>query len=107
MQSTASAAGYSTGSTVGTAFGALFLIQGVHQPWYILMPFVLLTALLGVFLAIPMKRQMINQEQLRFPSGIAAAEPLRSLYSKGVEAIQKAYALLIALIIGDCGIAPE
>jgi OPT family oligopeptide transporter len=100
MQSTASAAGYSTGMTLGTAFGALLLIQGVHQPWYILLPFVLLTALLGVFLAIPMKRQMINHEQLRFPSGIAAAETLRSLYSKGVEAIQKAYALLVALVIG-------
>ena len=35
---------------------------------------VFLTAALGVFLAIPMKRQMINQEQLPFPSGIAAAE---------------------------------
>ena len=33
MQSTASAAGYSTGGTIGTAFGALLLIEGVHQPW--------------------------------------------------------------------------
>src|SRR6059058_4945823 len=79
MQSTASAAGYSTGMTVGTAFGALLLIQGIHQPWYIVGPFVLLTAALGVFLAIPLKRQMVNQEQLKFPSGIAAAETLRSL----------------------------
>ena len=29
-------------------------------------------------MAIPMKRQMINIEQLRFPSGIAAAETLRA-----------------------------
>jgi uncharacterized oligopeptide transporter (OPT) family protein len=100
MQSTASAAGYSTGSTVGTAFGALLLIEGVHRPWYVVAPFVLFTAALGVFLAIPMKRQMVNQEQLKFPSGIAAAETLRSLYSKGVEAIRKAYALVIALISG-------
>ena len=48
------------------------------------------TAALGVFLAIPMKRQMINQEQLKFPSGIATAETLQSLYSKGGEAMQKA-----------------
>jgi uncharacterized oligopeptide transporter (OPT) family protein len=47
-----------------------------------------------------MKRQMINHEQLKFPSGIAAAETLRSLYSKGKEAMRKAYALLIAL---GCG----
>jgi len=100
MQSTASAAGYSTGATVGTAFGALLLIEGVHRPWYVVAPFVLFTAALGVFLAIPMKRQMVNQEQLKFPSGIAAAETLRSLYSKGTEAIQKAYALVIALLGG-------
>lgn len=100
MQSTAMAAGSSTGATIGTAFGALLLIQGVHQPWTLLAPFAILTAALGVFLAIPMKRQMINQEQLKFPSGIATAETLQSLYSKGVEAVHKAWALLIALAVG-------
>ncbi len=100
MQSTASAAGYSTGSTVATAFGALLLIEGVHRPWYVIGPFVLFTAALGVFVAIPMKRQMINREQLRFPSGVAAAETLRSLYSHGAEALRKAYALLSALAAG-------
>ena len=100
MQSTASAAGYSTGTTVGTAFGALLLIEGVHRPWYVIGPFVLFTAALGVFVAIPMKRQMINREQLRFPSGVAAAETLRSLYSHGAEALRKAYALLGALATG-------
>src|ERR1035438_7927772 len=43
---------------------------------------------------------MVNQEQLKFPSGIAAAETLRSLYSKGAEAMKKAYALLFALVAG-------
>ncbi len=100
MQSTASAAGYSTGGTIGTAFGALLLIEGTHRSWYVVGAFALFTAALGVFLAIPMKRQMINQEQLKFPSGIAAAETLRSLYSQGREAIQKAYALVAALAVG-------
>jgi uncharacterized oligopeptide transporter (OPT) family protein len=62
--------------------------------------FTLATAALGVFLAIPMKRQMINQEQLPFPSGIAAATTLRSLYSRGNEALRKAYALIAALVVG-------
>src|SRR5439155_6283788 len=97
---TASAAGYSTGGTIGTAFGALLLIEVVHRPWYVVAPFVFFTAALGVFLAIPMKRQMVNQEQLKFPSGIAAAETLRSLYSKGAEALKKAWALLISLAAG-------
>jgi OPT family oligopeptide transporter len=100
MQSTASAAGMSTGGTLATACGSLLLISGVHQPWYVIAPFVLFTAALGVFLAIPMKRQMINYEQLKFPSGIAAAETLRSLYSHGKEALRKAYSLLIALGVG-------
>lgn len=100
MQSTASAAGYSTGSTVGTAFGALLLVTGAHQPWYIVTPIVLLTAALGVFLAVPMKRQMINHEQLPFPSGLAAAETLRSLYAQGATALHKAWSLVGALIVG-------
>jgi uncharacterized oligopeptide transporter (OPT) family protein len=100
MQSTATAAGSSTGAAIGTAFGALLLIEGGHRPWYVVASFALFAAALGVFLAIPMKRQMVNQEQLKFPSGIAAAETLRSLYSKGTEAMRKAYALLIALAAG-------
>jgi uncharacterized oligopeptide transporter (OPT) family protein len=100
MQSTATAAGSSTGAAIGVAFGALLLIDGAHQPWYVVAAFTLFTAALGVFLAIPMKRQMVNREQLKFPSGIAAAETLRSLYSKGAEAMKKACALLITLVAG-------
>ena len=101
MQSTASSAGYSTGSVVGSACAALLMVNnGQHMPWYVMAPFVFLTACLGVFLAIPMKRQMINHEQLPFPGGIAAAETLRSLYAEGVEAAKKAFALLWALAAG-------
>ena len=100
MQSTAAAAGSSTGTTLATALGALLLITGVHQPWPVAAGFVLFTAALGVFLAIPMKRQMINHEQLRFPTGIATAETLRSLYSRSGESLKQAYSLLIALGAG-------
>lgn len=100
MASTASAAGYSTGSTVATAFGALLLIQGHHQPWLVVALFTLFTAALGVFLAVPMKRQLVNREKLPFPTGLAAATTLRSLYSHGADALRKAYALLAALVAG-------
>jgi OPT family oligopeptide transporter len=106
MQSTASAAGMSTGGSVGAAFGALLLMAAPDatslaiSPWYVLVPFVIFTATLGVFLAIPLKRQLVNHEQLAFPSGIAAAETLRSLYSEGREAMQKASALVIAMCVG-------
>jgi uncharacterized oligopeptide transporter (OPT) family protein len=48
---------------------------------------------LGVTMAIPMKRQMINVEQLRFPSGIAAAETLRALHAEGESGMRSARAL--------------
>jgi putative OPT family oligopeptide transporter len=102
MQSTASAAGYSTGATIATAFGALLLLDPLHrhQPWMVVASFTLATGAMGVWLAIPMKRQMINQEQLPFPSGIAAATTLRSLYSRSGEALRKAYALIAGLATG-------
>jgi len=100
MQCTASAAGCSTGGTLATAVGSLLLITGTHLPWTTLVAFTFLTAALGVFMAIPLKRQMINVEQLPFPSGIAAAETLRSLHSRGAESVRKAYSLIIAL---GCG----
>lgn len=100
MQSTASAAGYSTGSSLVTAFGAMLLITGEHYPWHVAAVWVFLTALLGTVIAIPMKRQMIDHEQLPFPSGIAAAETLKALYGKGSDAIRKAVALVWSLGIG-------
>ncbi len=96
MQSTASAAGYSTGTTLVSAFAAYFMINNQSLPLGLMLAWVFFLAVLGVTMAIPMKRQMINVEQLRFPSGIAAAETLRALYSKGQRAAQSARALTIA-----------
>jgi len=98
MQSTASAAGYSTGSTLVSAFAAYFMINNQSLPLGLMLAWVFFLAVLGVTMAIPMKRQMINVEQLRFPSGVAAAETLRALYSKGERAAQSARALTIGAI---------
>ncbi len=102
MQSAASAAGYSTGGTLATAVGAMLLIGGDEERlgWLPVGAWVFLTGVLGVFLAIPMKRQMINQEQLPFPSGIAAAATLRSLYAKGRESVLAARALIGSMVVG-------
>lgn len=100
MASTASSAGAATGSTIATAFGALLLLEGQHHPWWAVAGFTLFTAALGVFIAVPMKRQLINQEKLAFPSGVAAATTLRSLYSQGSDAVQKAYVLLAGFVGG-------
>ncbi len=100
MQSTASAAGYSTGGTMVSAISAYLIITGHHMSWTVLSLWTIFLAALGVFIAIPMKRQMINIEQLKFPSGIAAAETLKSLHSRGAEAADKARALGLAGAFG-------
>ncbi len=80
MQSTASSAGYSTGGTMVSAIAAYMLLYGHHISYGILTFWIFFLAILGVTMAIPMKRQMINVERLKFPSGIAAAETLKSLH---------------------------
>jgi len=50
-------------------------------------------------MAVPMKKQMINIEQLRFPSGTAAAETLRALHSHGARGMRAAKALGIAGVL--------
>lgn len=107
MQSTASSAGYATGGTMVSAIAALFMLSatpenpgGTHLPWTVLAGWTLFLAALGTLMAIPMKRNMINQERLPFPSGTAAAVTLQSLFSEGVEALKKARALLWAAVFG-------
>jgi uncharacterized oligopeptide transporter (OPT) family protein len=107
MQSTASAAGYATSTLLVSAFPAMLMLSatdanpgGTQVRWYITGAWVFCVAVLGVLMAIPMKRSMINRERLRFPSGTAAAVLLRSLYSEGAEALAKVRALLWAGCIG-------
>jgi putative OPT family oligopeptide transporter len=96
MQSTASSAGYSTGGTLISAFAAFIMLNNHTLPIPIMLGWVFFLAVLGVTMAIPMKRQMINVEQLRFPSGIAAAETLKALHSHGDAGMRSAKALGIA-----------
>ncbi len=107
MQSTASAAGYATSTLVVNAFPAMLLLsvteanpRGTQMPWYVVAAWVFCVAVLGVLMAIPMKRSMINRERLRFPSGTAAAVLLQSLYSEGSEALVKGRALLVSGLAG-------
>ena len=99
MQSTASSAGLSTGGTLISAFAAFIILNGHALPLPLTFAWVFFLAILGVTMAVPMKRQMINLEQLRFPSGVAAAETLRALHSHGQKGMRAAKALGLAGVI--------
>jgi len=107
MQSTASSAGYSAGAILVSAVPAMLLLsvtdanpKGEQLRWYVVAAWVLCIAAMGVCMAIPMKRGMINRERLKFPSGTAAAVLLQSLYSEGAEALAKGRALLWSGCLG-------
>jgi uncharacterized oligopeptide transporter (OPT) family protein len=93
MSSTASAAGYMSSSIFVSAVPALYLATGKSIGWFELSLWAGAVSFLGVFMAIPMKRQQINIDQLPFPSGIATAETLKAMHSAGDEAKRKAMSL--------------
>ncbi|MBK8096400.1 MAG: OPT/YSL family transporter [Planctomycetes bacterium] len=75
-----SGAGYMTGGGNMAAFGALLMVTTVRpDTWSMVLWFAAIAAL-GVFVAIPIKRQLINQEALVFPTGTATAATLRTLH---------------------------
>jgi len=100
MSSAASAAGYMSSAGLVSALPALYLTTGRLMQWWEIMLWLGALSFLGVFMAIPLKRQLINIDQLPFPSGIATAETLKSMHTAGGEAVQKARSLFAAGIIG-------
>jgi uncharacterized oligopeptide transporter (OPT) family protein len=96
-QSVASAAGYSTGCTMATAIAGYLLVTGRRIPSLPLFAWTLCLAGLGVCFAVPFKRQMIDVEQLPFPTGTAAAQTLRSLHARGGSAGVRALGIAGAL----------
>ncbi len=100
MQSVASSAGYMTGGGTVAAIPALMMITGQPMGGWQMFGWISAIALLGVVMAIPMKQQMINVEQLRFPTGIAAAETLRALHGEGADGAEKARWLGLGGIAG-------
>lgn len=80
LTTVASGAGYMTGGGNMAAFGALLMVTTTRpEPLPMVLWFALIAAL-GVFAAIPIKRQLINQEGLAFPTGTATAETIRSIH---------------------------
>jgi OPT family oligopeptide transporter len=55
-------------------------------------------AFLGVFFAVPLRKQMVVREKLRYPTGTAAVETIKAMYASGAEAVKKARILLYAAV---------
>jgi len=56
----------------------------------------LVVAFIGVYYAVPLRRQMIVLQRLRFPTGTATAETINAMFARGKETARKARVLLIS-----------
>ena len=71
-----------------------------HQLSYVqLVIWAISIAFLGVFFAIPLRKQMVVREKLRYPTGTAAVETIKAMYASGEEAVKKARILLVAGVL--------
>ncbi len=114
MQTAASAAAYMTSAGLVAAIPALYMVSKdaiakdpkAVPPLYLIneagavvfdiataIPWLIAICLVGVVAAIPVKRKLINDERLRFPSGVACAETLRSLHAAGGDGARQARGL--------------
>lgn len=83
LTTVASGAGYMTGGGNMAAFGALLMVTTLRPDPVPMIAWFGVIAALGVFTAIPIKRQLINREGLVFPTGTATAETLRAIHGAG------------------------
>ncbi|MDR1817497.1 MAG: OPT/YSL family transporter, partial [Puniceicoccales bacterium] len=107
MSSIANITGLTPSHTAVGVFGGLLLlgttegcIVNGQVPWYYMMLTMFFSALLGTLIAIPLKRSVVNNEGLKFPSSIALAETMRTLYANGGEAVAKGRCLFLGI---GCG----
>ena len=100
MMTVAVAASWISSAGLVSAVPALTMLTGYKfVPWQLAV-FIAVILYLGLFMAIPLKRQMIQVDKLRFPGNIPTGETLKVMYSHGDEAMKKAGSLGIAALAG-------
>ena len=86
-QTAASSAAAVSSAGLVAAIPALTVLTGLVLPWWKLSLWVFSVCIVGIVLAVPLRRQMLVNEPLPFPFGIATAETLKQMYAKGAEAM--------------------
>jgi putative OPT family oligopeptide transporter len=101
ISQTAASAGASVSSAglVAPIPALAMLTGGQNMPWWQMSLWVLSVTLVGIVVSVPLRRQMLEHDNLPFPLGVAAAETLKEIYAKGSEAVAKVWALFVSGII--------
>jgi uncharacterized oligopeptide transporter (OPT) family protein len=100
MMSTAVAASWMSSAGLVSSVPALTMLTGYTFVWWQLSLFIGSILLLGLCMAIPLKRQMIQVDALKFPGNVPTGETLKAIYASGEEGVKKAKAMGIAGLTG-------
>ena len=99
LQSIATSAGYMSGPMI-SSMPAYMILTGRVIPWWQVVLWLLVLAILGVLYAFPLKRRFINDEQMPFPEGRAAGVVLDTLHSGASGSVLPAKLLVIFALTG-------
>ena len=107
-QTAASSSAFASSAGLVAPIPALAMITGRSMTWPLLSLWVLSVMLVGVLVAVSMRRTMIERDKLPFPFGIATAETLKEMHAKGREAMSRVTALLLGgAVAGGLKLAKE
>lgn len=99
-QTTASASASIISAGLVAPIPALTMLTGQQLTYSLLSLWVLVVSLLGVVVAVGIRRQMLIRDRLVFPAGVATAETVREIYSRGEEAGKR-----VRMLLAGAGVA--
>ncbi len=99
-QTAASAAANISSAGLVAPIPALTILTGQQLGWTVLALWTFAVSLVGVVVAVGLRRQMLLVDQLTFPGGVASAETIRQIYAKGSEAMARVRMLLGGALVG-------
>lgn len=79
---------------------ALTMLTGEQMAWPMLALWTFSVCLVGITVAVGLRRQMLIVDRLPFPNGIASATTLREIYASGREAVVR-----VLVLLGAAGVA--
>lgn len=98
-QTAASAGANISSAGLVSAIPALTMLTGQELAWHLLAVWTFAICILGISVAIGLRKQMIIVDKLPFPSGIAAAQTLKEMYARGSEAMLRVKYLVGGAIV--------
>lgn len=99
-QTAASSAASVSSAGLVAPIPALTILTGYEFGWTMLAVWVFIVTLVGIVVAVGLRRQMLLVDRLPFPNGIATAETVKEMYARGAEAMARIKALLLGALAG-------